>query len=270
LITRCGDIDVAWYEVGRGAPLILVHGLADDHRAWREVLPPLMLEHRVILYDFRGHGQTSLGRPDGTLAQLAGDLRAVLDALRLERVALAGFSLGGTIVMRFAIDLPERVGRLIPIATSSRVGRAAAEWYGERAQLAGQGQAALLPELEKDTQEQFATAPALAAAHMLIRRESTADPRGYANACRAMAALREMPLDGELGRIKAPTLVIAAADDHLCPPKAADIIAAGIAGSRVAVVKESGHQLPVQQPAALAKLMLEFLNSPIDTPTEAI
>jgi pimeloyl-ACP methyl ester carboxylesterase len=85
-----------------------------------------------------------------------------------------------------------------------------------------------------------------------------------------MAALREMPLDGELGRIKAPTLVIAAADDHLCPPKAADIIGAGIARSRVAVVKESGHQLPVQQPAALAKLMLEFLNSPIDTPTEAI
>jgi pimeloyl-ACP methyl ester carboxylesterase len=256
---RCRDIETAWFEVGRGDPLILVHGLADDHRAWREVLPGLVLAHRVILYDFRGHGQTSLGAPDGTLSQLAGDLEALLDHLGVERAALAGFSLGGTIVMRFAIDHPERVDRLLPVATSSRVGRAAAEWYLERATLAARGQAELLPHLEKDTREQFATAPELAGAHMEIRRESTADPRGYENACRAMARLRDEPLDPELGRVKAPTLVIAAADDPLCPPKAAEIIAAGIHGARVEVVDASGHQLPVQQPEPLAALMLDFL-----------
>jgi pimeloyl-ACP methyl ester carboxylesterase len=119
MLTRCGDIDVAWFEAGRGTPLVLVHGLADDHRAWRNVLPPLMLRHRVILYDFRGHGQTTLGEADGSLAQLADDLGRLLDALELEKAPLAGFSLGGTIVMRFAIDHSDRIEKLLPIATSS-------------------------------------------------------------------------------------------------------------------------------------------------------
>ena len=82
---RCRDIDVAWFEAGRGDPLILVHGLADDHRAWRRTLPDLMLRHRVVLYDLRGHGETSLGNPDGTLGQLGADLVALLDALDIDR-----------------------------------------------------------------------------------------------------------------------------------------------------------------------------------------
>src|SRR5438445_7645282 len=124
---RCGDLEASWGEWGRGDPLVLVHGLADDHRAWRRVLPWLALDHRVIAYDLRGHGQTPVGEAEGTLVQLAGDLVAVLDGLELERVDLCGFSLGGTIVMRTAIDHPGRVRRLLPVATSSRVGRTAAE-----------------------------------------------------------------------------------------------------------------------------------------------
>src|SRR5262249_5075822 len=83
------------------------------------------LERRVIAYDLRGHGQSTLGVPDGTLTQLAGDLVALLDALELERPDLCGFSLGGTVVLRAAADHPERVRRLLPVATSSRVGRGA-------------------------------------------------------------------------------------------------------------------------------------------------
>src|SRR5690349_12387575 len=119
---RCNDIDVAWFEAGRGEPLVLVHGLADDHRAWRRSLPELMLRHRVVLYDLRGHGETTLGKPDGTLRQLGEDLVALLDALEIERARIAGFSLGGTVAMRAAIDHPERVDRLVLVATSSRVG----------------------------------------------------------------------------------------------------------------------------------------------------
>ena len=55
------DIQTAWFEIGRGDPVILIHGLGDDHRAWRRVVGNLALEHRVLLYDFRGHGQSELG-----------------------------------------------------------------------------------------------------------------------------------------------------------------------------------------------------------------
>src|SRR5919198_787643 len=89
--------ELAWFEVGRGEPVVLVHGLADDHRAWRRVVAPLMLTRRVVLYDLRGHGGSPLGDADGSLAQLGADLVEVLDDAGLDRAAIAGFSLGGTI-----------------------------------------------------------------------------------------------------------------------------------------------------------------------------
>ena len=74
-----------------------------------------------------------------------------------------------------------------------------------------------------------------------------------------MARLREEPLDPDLERIRVPTLVITGTGDQLCPPKAAEIISAGVRGARIELVDGSGHQLPVQRPEALADLMLGFL-----------
>ncbi|MFZ0217198.1 MAG: alpha/beta fold hydrolase, partial [Candidatus Dormiibacterota bacterium] len=106
---RCGDLEVAVHEWGSGPPLVLLHGLGDDHRAWRKLVPGLALRHRVIAPDLRGHAGTTLGQADGTLGQLTGDVGALLDALGLERVDLAGFSMGGTIALRAAIDWPARI-----------------------------------------------------------------------------------------------------------------------------------------------------------------
>jgi pimeloyl-ACP methyl ester carboxylesterase len=215
---RCGDIEMAWSEWGSGEPLVLVHGLRDDHRAWSEVLPWLAPHRRVIACDLRGHGETSLGAADGTLAQLAGDLVAFLDAAGLQRADLCGFSLGGTIVLRVAIDHPDRVGRLVPVATSSRVGRAAVAWYEEQA--------------------------------------DQADEPGHANACRAMARLGTEPLDPELRRVRARTLVVAAERDELCPPRAGAIIAAGIPGARLRVVPGAGHHVARERPEELGRAVL--------------
>ena len=265
-VARCADIETAWYEVGRAAsagspPLLLVHGLADDNRAWRKALPPLALQHRVLLYDFRGHGQTSLGQADGSLGQLAGDLVALLDALDVERAHLCGFSLGGTIVMRTAIDHPERVARLVPVATSSRVGRTAAGWYAQRAEMVRAAAPELGATLEQDTREVYGHAPGEFAEGWLIRSQSTADPRGYGNACTAMAALNAQPLDPQLPSIQAPTLVVCADRDELCPPRAAEIIRDGIPGARMELIEDCGHPIPAEKPDRLASLILGFLDS---------
>jgi 3-oxoadipate enol-lactonase len=256
---RCDDIDVAWFEAGRGEPLVLVHGLADDHRAWRRTLPDLMLRHRVLLYDLRGHGQTTLGKPDGSLRQLGEDLVGLLDALEIERARIAGFSLGGTAAMRVAIDHPDRIDKLVLVATSSRVGRSAARWYRERLAMVKNQDSRLRETLDRDTADVYAQAPNELEEGLLIRRQSTADPRGYANACAAMAALFEAPLDPELVQIKAPSLIVASDLDQHCPPKAAEIIHAGIPGSRVEVINGAGHAVPVERPGELAAAMNRFL-----------
>ena len=250
---------MAWFEAGRGDPLVLVHGLADDHRAWRRSLPDLMLRHRVVLYDLRGHGQTTAGNPDGSLRQLGEDLVHLLDALDIERAHVAGFSLGGTIAMRAAIDHPDRVDRLVLVATSSRVGRSAASWYRERTAMVRNEDSWLRETLDRDTAEVYAQAPNELEEGLLIRRQSTEDPRGYGNACAAMAALFEAPLDPELGRIKSPTLIVAANLDQHCPPKAAEIIHAGIPGSRIELIGGAGHAIPVERPKELSAAINRFL-----------
>lgn len=257
---RCNDIDVAWFEAGRGDPLILIHGLADDHRAWRHALSDLMLRHRVILYDLRGHGQTSLGKPDGTLRQLGADLVALMDSLGIGGAHIAGFSLGGTIAMRVAIDRPDRVRGLVLVATSSRVGRSAADWYRQRLEMVERHDPQLRETLDRDTADVYAESPNDLEDGLLIRRQSTADPRGYGNACAAMAALNASPLDPELDRITVPTLIVASERDRHCPPKAAEIIAAGIKGSKLEVFPDAGHPIPVEKPGDLARSMISFLN----------
>jgi 3-oxoadipate enol-lactonase len=256
---RCNDIETAWFEVGRGEPLVLIHGLADDHRAWRRALPDLALRHRVVLYDLRGHGQTSLGEPDETLRQLGEDLIALMDAIAIDAADVAGFSLGGTIAMRAGIDHPDRIRRLALVATSSRVGRSAADWYRRRVEMVDGKDPSLRETLDRDTADVYAEAPAEVDEGLLIRRQSTADPRGYRNACAAMAGLNAAPLDPELRAITAPTLVVASEKDNHCPPRAAEIIASGIGGSRLEILPDAGHAIPVEKPRELASLINSFL-----------
>jgi 3-oxoadipate enol-lactonase len=253
---RTGDIETAWFEIGRGSPLVLIHGLADDHRLWRKAVPDLALRHRVILYDVRGHGQTTLGDADGSLDQLGADLAALMDEIGLERAAVAGFSLGGTIAMRLAIDHPEKVDVLFAVATSSRVSNAAAQWYAERAEA---DNAELKTTIDRDTVDAYHISPGELEEGLAIRRQSTQDPAGYRNAARAMAGLRAKPLDPDLVKIRSRTLIVSADLDQHCPPRAGEIIAAGIPDSTMEIILGSGHMVPAEKPQELAGLVVGFL-----------
>jgi pimeloyl-ACP methyl ester carboxylesterase len=248
----------ARYEVGRGEPVVLVHGLGDDHRAWRRVVAPLMLTRRVVLYDLRGHGGSPLGDDaDGSLAQLGADLIDVLDDAQIDRATIAGFSLGGTIAMRAAIDAPDRVSALALIGTSSRVNSAARGWYEERAALVANNDPELRATLDQDTEDVYRNRPEEIEAGLRIRRESTGDPRGFANACLAMASLNQAPLDPELGAIAVPTVLVAGDADQHCPPRASEIIAEKIGGSTLLVLEDTGHPLPVERPDEVAAAIEE-------------
>lgn len=253
---RTGDIETAWFEIGHGSPLILIHGLADDHRLWRKTIPDLVMRHRVILYDIRGMGESTVGTADGTLRQLGQDLKNLMDEIGLEKASVAGFSLGGTIAMRLAIDHPERVDILFPVATSSRVNSAAAAWYSDRAEMPG---GELRATMDRDTVEVYHISPGELEEGLAIRRQATQDPAGYRNAARAMARLKPEPLDPELVKVKARTLIICADLDRNCPPRAGELIAAGIVDSRMEIISGSGHMVPAEKPAELALLIASFI-----------
>ena len=114
-----GDIDVAYKMFGRGEPLILFNGASDNMNAWdSSFLTGIASNHTVIVFDQRGIANTTVGSKPYTYPQLANDTAGLLDALKIPKADVMGYSLGGHIAQAFTISHPEKVNRLILVATT--------------------------------------------------------------------------------------------------------------------------------------------------------
>jgi pimeloyl-ACP methyl ester carboxylesterase len=248
-----GDLEVCCREAGEGAPLVLVHGLAQDGRMWsaqQESLTGL----RTLAYDVRGHGGTTLGAPDGTLRQLGEDLVALLE--QVGPATCAGFSLGGTVVCWAAAERPDLVPDLVLLATSSVVGRPAAAFFAERIELFERGdRAAILAALRADTELQLAGADADLEAIVAARAEAVGDGAGYVNGARAMAGIHAEPLNPLLERIAQPVKVVSGARDAFCPRRAAEIMLEHLPDADFEELPGVGHLLTDEDPDAVTAVL---------------
>ncbi len=100
-------------EQGEGRPIIFVHGWSLDHSYWQAQLDHFSDQYRTIAYDLRGMGQTEGGSLPYDLDRLARDLRDFLDELGIEKPVLCGHSLGGSVILRYAHEFPDRFSALI-------------------------------------------------------------------------------------------------------------------------------------------------------------
>ncbi len=107
------EIKLSFTEAGSGAPLILLHGNGEDGTYFDPHIPALARHFRVIALDTRGHGKSPRGSAPFTIGQFARDLGDFMDAQGIERASLLGFSDGGNIALTFALEHPKRVDRLI-------------------------------------------------------------------------------------------------------------------------------------------------------------
>ena len=107
------DIEHHYIEKGQGGPLILLHGNGENCDYFKGQIDAFARYYHVYALDTRGHGNTPRGDAPFTIRQFADDLLAFMDARRIDRADLLGFSDGGNIAMIFAIRYPERVNRLI-------------------------------------------------------------------------------------------------------------------------------------------------------------
>jgi pimeloyl-ACP methyl ester carboxylesterase len=250
---RVGDSDIALREHGSGRTLVLLHGLAEDGGSWRGIQERLPDVHTIAV-DLRGHGATTAGQGEGSLAQLAGDLVGLLET-DTGPAAVAGFSLGGTIVLEAAAQRPDLVVQPIAVATSSVVGRAAVAFFETRiGQLEAGDRPAFAAGLAADTAAQVASG---AATDELVRARLIAvgDGAGYVNAARAMCRLRDEPLTPRLASIHGHVEVIGGSEDAFCPRRAADIMLAALPDATYHEIAGAGHLIAVDRPDELAALL---------------
>jgi 3-oxoadipate enol-lactonase len=243
-----------------GAPtVLLVHPLGVTHRLWDATATALRERYRVVRYDVRGHGGSVVPPGPYTLAQMAGDARALLDGLGVEAVHVVGMSMGGCIAMAFALAHPERVRSLLLCDTTACYGPAVTPMWEDRIRVAET--AGMTPELVERTMAIWFS-PAYRAAHTDVVDRVAAmlaatDPRGYAASIRAIgwADQRE-----RIGAIRAPTLVVVGEKDPGTPVAMSREIVDRIVGARLVVLPGAMHCAPVEAADAFYGELAAFLD----------
>jgi pimeloyl-ACP methyl ester carboxylesterase len=238
----------------------LIMGLGASLDTWIAQRDAFAAHHRVILFDNRGAGESESPPPPWTVPDMAADAVGVLDALGIERAHVLGVSMGGMIAQEMAIGWPERVDRLVVAVSFARPDplRRAFLLFRRWARLQGVDL----------VQEGVANLPWLVSPRVLNDQGELERILGVVSAMPLMApdayshqidAILEHDTLSRLHHVRAPTLVVAAAEDVLTPVYLSQEIAAAIPGARLTVLPRGNHAVQIEEAESFNEAILDFL-----------
>jgi 3-oxoadipate enol-lactonase len=236
--------------------LMLSNSLGTTLHMWDDQVAPFTKHFRLLRYDRRGHGQSSVPKGPYTMERLGRDVLAVLDGLGIAKINWCGLSMGGMVGQWLGANAPNRVEKLVLSNTSSYF--ADKNGWNDRLKLvAEKGVPAFAPaNMERWFTKGFREGSPQVVAR--VQAMFAATPlEGYLG---CGAAVRDMDHRALLPKITAPTLVIAGKHDPATVPEANEYIAQHIPGAKYAVL-EAAHLANVEQPQAYADTVLGFLLS---------
>jgi 3-oxoadipate enol-lactonase len=252
------DIDgntIQYISYGEGPPVVFVHGLGGSANVWHGVMQAMQQHHHVVAMDLRGHGR-SQGRGQFSIEGWAKDVLKLIRHLELPSVTLVGHSLGTLVVQHLAEKEPELCDQLVLIGGISYFQPPTADAYRERAELvANEGMDVLVDAWLEGAVSPQTHATASATTGLLRELFLRNEPANYAKACKALAGAPRIRRD-ELGQ---PTLIVTGAHDRSTPLAMAEELRSSIPVSRIKVLPDVGHWVPVEAPGPLAATILEFL-----------
>ena len=258
---KSGDAEIAYWSLGDGPPIVLLHPFPAHHEFWMPVAQALGARYRLILPDLRGHGESGVGEGPATMEKQAADIARVMDDAGVGRAPLIGVSIGGYVLFEFwrryrgrvaalglcntkaPADNPEaRAGRL---QTASEVLERGTEPFFET----------MIPRLLGKTTR--GTRPDLVDGAVRMMRKMSPDDvaqvqRGMADRADSVETLKT---------INVPTLVVTGDEDILTGINEAELMRQHIAGSQLRVIPKAGHYSPWEQPEEAARLLRQFLDS---------
>ena len=283
-----GDIDIAYKMLGKGDPILLFNGASDGMDAWDpSFLEGLSSNHTVIAFDTRGIGNTTTGSKPYTYQQLANDSAGLLDALKIPKADIMGYSLGSYIAEQLAIMFPDKVNRLLLVGSScggkdhtpkppefiklqsdiinkslNNVSISHEEMKELVSASLGSGWIRLHPKsldipANITTLQQFKRGlpPEIANNQNNVGKHWEDNPN-WSGAC------------DELAKLAKPTLVITGTDDNMYQPHVNSLkIVEKIPGAWLVQIKDAGHAVMDQYPEEIAKILNSFLSATSTTPS---
>ncbi len=244
-----------------GAAIVLIHGFPLNRTMWAGQITALLKTHRVISYDVRGHGESSVGDGHYSLELFVDDLVGVLDHLKLSSVVVCGLSMGGYIALRAVERHPEKFRGLILCDTKSSADSDEAK---KKRALTSEtvkksGVPAFADEFVKAvlTESTLKTKPELVESVKNMIRGNAA--LGVAGTLLALAGRTETT--PALPKMSLPTLILVGDQDKLTPPSEAQAMANALPNARICLIPKAAHLSNLENPEAFNKELLMFLKN---------
>ena len=275
---QVGDIEIAHKILGKGDPILLVSGASADMNAWDpSFIRDLSLNHTVIVFDNRGVGNTTIGSKPYTIEQVANDTAGLLDALKIPKANVLGYSLGSFIAQQLTIMYPEKVNRLILVASSCG-GEVSIPKPPEFARL----QSEIVDKISNNVsisqeEKRSLVSASLGAGWIRLHPDSVENipegqdlfasispeaQEGQANIGLRWEATNWNGVCDELAKLAKPTLVITGTDDNYYNPHQNALVIAGkIPGAWLVQIKDAGHAVMDQYPDEISKILQTFLST---------
>lgn len=256
-------IEIAYWVHGEGAPLLVLTGLATAAASWGP-LPSLLGSqgYKAIVVENRDAGFSGRATDGYEIRDMAADAVAVLDALGIERTYVLGISLGGMIAQEIALGFPERVERLVLIATDPgnpvRVS-GSPEWWGSFLSVPSQDPHTYMKTIiTMMTGEGFGEHNPGLIENSALRRlnGNTSDAGAFGR--QAMASVTFSAAD-RLKELDVPTLIIHGEQDPMIPFENAKTLAALIPNAELVAIADCGHLVPLEAPSETIGALMRFL-----------
>lgn len=267
--------DVGYRDVGDGPVLLLLHGIAGSSRAWREVMPALAGEYRMVAPDLIGHGESAKPMGDYSLGAFASGLRDLLGVLGIERATIVGQSFGGGVAMQLAYQHPEVCERLV-LVDSGGLGREVSPLLRAiTLPLAEYVLPVVFPAFVRDRGDavsRFLHERGIRsgrAAEMWLAYRSLTESDNRRAFVRTMRSVIDpggqtvSAMDRLYLAAAVPTMIVWGEDDPIIPVSHAHAAHEAIQGSRLEILEGVGHFPHVEAPERFVALLREFLE---DTP----
>ncbi len=247
-----------YYEIhGDRFPLVLIHGVGACHKLWQPQIEPFSKHFKVIVYDVRGHGESSGYSEKYSVKLFASDLKVLLDELGVAKAHICGLSMGGLIAQQFAIDYPTMVDKLvlagtfchtpiwgkILIAFAKALNRVVLTFISmeQNAKIGAKG---LFKKKEQEELREF-----------FIKEVTKISKKEYFKVINATYAFDSL---NRLKGIRAPTLILnAEGEKH--ERRQAEIMHREIKNSRKELILDTFHASNLEKPEEFNRLILEFL-----------
>ena len=234
--------------------LVLANSLGTNFSIWNAQVPEFEKHFRLLRYDMRGHGQSSVPPPPYSVPELAADVLALADFLAIERFHFCGLSIGGMIGMSVALQSPARLKKLVLCSTAAKIGTFES-WNTRVEMVRTQG----MTEIARATPPRWFTpnfqtsSPQVIAA--VVRSIESLSPDGYIGGC---CAVRDFDARATVSNIRTPVLVISATHDPAAPPSDGRFLADHISGASYAELNAS-HISIMEDPQRFSSEVLNFL-----------